>query len=76
VRDLQELYPMDVAGPNAGETPKGLFKVEELLPDQEIEQARSYGCNVVLLQDADAIGRERQREVGGRTAEGGSKVGR
>jgi hypothetical protein len=67
---------MGVAGPDARETPNEPFEMQERLFDQKIEQARSDGDRVELLQTAEAIGRERQREVVGRSAEGGSKVGR
>lgn len=66
LRDLQDVYQVDVFVKTAKQTAPSVFQVDGLLSDEEIDRLRAAGYEIEVGADADEAGKEKRREAGTR----------
>ena len=64
LRDLQRVWDLDVFRHTAKGLPGGLFEIQGLVSDEQIERLRAIGHEVVILSDADELAKERLGDFG------------
>ena len=69
LRDLQEVYDLDVFHQTAKRLVEGRFEIEGLLDDAQIERLQGDGFEVEITADAGQVAKERLHDVG-RTSHG------
>jgi hypothetical protein len=63
LRDLQQIYDLDVFGKTANQSATGGFEIQGLLADEQIEQLRADGYEIEAIGDAEQLARERLQEL-------------
>lgn len=71
LRDLQQVYDLDVFRQTAKQLAEGVFEIHGLLSDEQIEQMRTDGYEVEVATDAEQVAKERLKEVARRSSKQG-----
>jgi hypothetical protein len=69
LRDLQQVYDLDVFSRTAKRLETGEFEIEGLLSDEQMARARADGYAVEIATDAEETARARLKEIARRAAE-------
>lgn len=69
LRDLQRVYDLDVFRQSAKQMAAGLFEIQGLLSDEQIEQVRAKGYEVEVISDAEEVAKKRLKEIPRRPSE-------
>jgi hypothetical protein len=61
--DLQKVYDLDIVRSTARKLGDGLFAIQAILSEKQIEQLRADAYEVEIIADAELIAEERKREI-------------
>lgn len=64
LRDLQQVYGLDVFGRSARKVPEDSFEIQGLLSEDQIRRIQADGYEVKIMKDADQLARDRLTDVG------------
>ncbi|HIH74255.1 MAG TPA: hypothetical protein HA306_03020 [Methanosarcina sp.] len=64
LRDLQQLYDLDVFSKTAKRLNDHLFEIQGLLSDEQIENLSRKGYQIEIIAAAEEIAKERTKERG------------
>ncbi len=71
LRDLQRVHDLDVFPHTARQRTEGMFEIEGLLSDEQIDRVRTEGYEVEVTADAVKVSQERLREATNRSSDPG-----
>jgi hypothetical protein len=69
LRDLQQVYDLDVFRQTAKRSSDAAFEIRGLLDDAQVERLRADGYDVEITADAENMAEQRLKDVARRPAE-------